>query len=107
MGDNTLILCLDSNVVTPPTDQVPWINNMIAQANMQYKFTIYHAPMYPTYRTMDTTECKITRDGFLPTFDAQNITISFENHDHAYKRTKRLKGGVENPNGTSSFFYYN
>ncbi len=28
------------------------------------------------------------------------LKIGFENHDHGYKRTKRLKGGQEDVNGT-------
>lgn len=28
------------------------------------------------------------------------MKLSFENHDHSYKRTKRLKNNVEDVNGT-------
>ena len=37
---------------------------------------------------------------WVPLFDKYNVTIVSENHTHAFKRSKKLRGGKEDPNGT-------
>ena len=43
------------------------------------------------------------RKHWHPLFDAHNIRVAFEHHDHAYKRTPRIRGGEVDANGTVYF----
>jgi len=102
LNGNAVFLALDSgHVASPRGAQSEWLSTQLSlYQDYQYKFTTYHVPMYPTVRVYTTPESVDLRDAWLPIFDAHNLTVSFENHDHVYKRTKLLRGGEVQPGGT-------
>jgi hypothetical protein len=96
-----VLISLDSNVIVSPEKQVDWLKTTLSAAPANsFKTAIYHAPAYPSVRAFSDEESKIVRDHFAPVFDSNALAVSFENHDHAYKRTHRLKAGVADPTGT-------
>lgn len=98
---NQVLVALDSDVVTTPASQVSWLTSILAAAPVgSFKTAIYHAPGYPSVRAFTDPESTAVRTHFVPVFDAQKLAVSFENHDHAYKRTHRLKNGIADGTGT-------
>jgi hypothetical protein len=61
---------------------------------------IYHVPLFPSVRNPNGEYETRGRTYWMPLFDQYGLDVAFENHDHALKRTKLLKGGVEDPAGT-------
>lgn len=99
IGDS-LLLALDSNVVETPESQKEWLRTQLASAGPNtLKMAMYHAPGYPSVRPYSDTESTGVRTHFVPIFQDEGLTVGFENHDHAYKRTKLLINDVENPGG--------
>lgn len=98
---NQLMVVLDSDVISTPASQVSWLNSTLSAAPAgSFKSAIYHAPGYPAYRAVNQHTSKNIRDYFVPVFDQHQLAVSFENHDHVYKRTHRLRGGEIYANGT-------
>jgi len=98
---NQVLVSLDSNVVATPASQVDWLTSTLSTApSGSFKTAIYHAPAYPSVRVFTDPDSTAVRTSFVPVFDAHQLAVSFENHDHAYKRTHRLKGGVADATGT-------
>jgi hypothetical protein len=98
---NQVLVSLDSSVIKKPLEQVDWLTSTLSAAPPgSFKSAIYHAPGYPSIRSFEDPESKSVRQHFVPVFDDQHLHVSFENHDHAYKRTKRLKASLEDPTGT-------
>ena len=97
---NQVLVALDSHVIESPASQVEWLTGVLnSSAPGSLKMAMYHAPGYPSVRLMSNPESTGVRTHFVPVFDAHGLTVGLENHDHAYKRTKLLLGGVENPSG--------
>ncbi len=101
-GANTLILALDSDHMAPSDgEQLAWMKAQFEQhKDVRYKFAIYHVPLYPAHRDYAAAGNATKRQRWLPLFDAYGLTAGFENHDHVYKRTKRMKHNRPDPAGT-------
>eukprot|EP01133_Synstelium_polycarpum_P019969 gene19969-23930_t len=56
--------------------------------------------MYPTIRKYENSYSRAVREAWLDLFDQFSFQIAFENHDHAYKRTKSMRNSVPGLNGT-------
>jgi len=102
LNADSVLFCLDSgHVASPKGKQAEWLSSQFEiYHDYQYKFATYHVPMYPTVREYTYAPSEEIRHAWLPIFDENNLTVAFENHDHAYKRTKLLRGGKEQPGGT-------
>ncbi|KYQ90293.1 hypothetical protein DLAC_08896 [Tieghemostelium lacteum] len=100
--NGTVIFNLDSGHSASMTTQKEWMQDVLESnvTSPQFKFAIYHVPMYPTIRTYENTHSTAVRSNWLSYFDEISMTVGFENHDHAYKRTYPMINGVQNPNGT-------
>lgn len=55
----------------------------------------YHRPAYPSVRNMRDGESR--RRNFVPHFEANNIDLACESHDHALKRTIPIRDGKHDP----------
>ena len=101
-GKNLVIIALDSGHLTPHDgEQKAWLETELKRVQaMPYKFAIYHVPLYPTIREYEGKGSVAGRAHWLPLFDQYGLTTAFENHDHAFKRTHRLKAGKIDPTGT-------
>eukprot|EP00027_Filamoeba_sp_ATCC50430_P009323 CAMPEP_0168542832 /NCGR_PEP_ID=MMETSP0413-20121227/1555_1 /TAXON_ID=136452 /ORGANISM="Filamoeba nolandi, Strain NC-AS-23-1" /LENGTH=620 /DNA_ID=CAMNT_0008572729 /DNA_START=36 /DNA_END=1895 /DNA_ORIENTATION=- len=94
ISDTTAFLVLDSNIGSPAKrDQVDWMKDQLSTNLAAYpnRLATYHVPLYPSFRSPDSQPSKQLRDDWLGVFAEYNLTVSFENHDHTYKRTKLLR----------------
>ncbi|MBI2433737.1 MAG: metallophosphoesterase family protein [Candidatus Hydrogenedentes bacterium] len=100
-GANMLLMVLDSGHLVPQGGaQTAWL----AEQSETYdgypvKFAAYHVPLYPSVRDFDNDLSTASREHWLPLFDAHKLTAAFEHHDHAFKRTKPLRGGEVSEEG--------
>mmetsp|Transcript_45830 Transcript_45830/g.115418 ORF Transcript_45830/g.115418 Transcript_45830/m.115418 type:complete len:471 (-) Transcript_45830:104-1516(-) len=104
-GGEILWLSLDSDHFADPDDQIDFIDNLLTEYNATAKFTFaqYHVPMYRSSGKVG----RVVRDlikHWQPVFDEHTLQIAFENHDHAYKRTKPLKDDVVVPVGQGTVY---
>jgi hypothetical protein len=63
-----------------------------------------HVPAYPSFRPSDGTAEKggtgdDQRKFWCPLFEKFNVDVVLEHHDHTFKRTHPLKGGLIDKNG--------
>lgn len=98
---DSLLLSLDSSVLSTFEEQVPFIEKELSKYSGNYlKMALYHVPLYPSVRAITTKWSKLSRDIWEPLFDRHKLTLGLENHDHAYKRTKLIDENGFGPNGT-------
>jgi hypothetical protein len=55
--------------------------------------------MYPAHREFAGAVSMKERSLWQPLFEKHSVRVSFENHDHLFKRTKPLINSEENPDG--------
>lgn len=87
---------------TNPIDgkQTEWLNASLKERPaVLYKFALYHVPAYPSVRDMFNKHSTNVRKFWVPLFEKYGLDVAFENHEHAYKRTYRIKEGKKNPSG--------
>ena len=100
-GSDLLMIMLDSGHITPWQDQVAWMEaQFAAHPEVPWTMAVYHVPLYPSVRAEDDARTVAGREHWLPIFDKHALTVGFEHHDHAFKRSKLLRGGEEFPEGT-------
>lgn len=98
VGGVTLV-ALDSGLMTPVTDQVGYLKDMLRQHHElgQVLVVAYHNGMYPSVRSFDNVNAVAVRGAFGPLLDDYCVALALEFHDHAYKRTLRLHRGAVVP----------
>jgi hypothetical protein len=101
-GRDLAIFVLDSGHIAPHDGaQRDWLEGALEQhADFKHKIAVYHVPLYPSHRDFDGRPHVEGRTHWLPLFDAHRIDAAFEHHDHTFKRTVPLRGGVPTPGGT-------
>lgn len=101
LRDDTLLIVLDSGHTVLHAEQIPWLEQVLKEAQgIKNTIAIYHAPLYPSHRPFDDWRAVAGRESWLPLFDQYGLSVAFENHDHAFKRTKVLKGNAVAETGT-------
>lgn len=100
-GNYLSLWILDSGHAEPVNGkQVAWLEKtMQARQNIPFKLALYHVPAYPSARSFDNERSTAVRKIWLPVFEKYGLKAAYENHDHAYKRTKLLKGGQVSSEG--------
>lgn len=80
--------------------QSDWLETTLEERqNVPWKFAFYHVPAFPSVRKQDAKMVPQILNHWVPLFDEYDLTAAFENHDHAYKRTHRIRDGLLDPNG--------
>jgi hypothetical protein len=99
--DDTLLIVLDSGHTIEHAAQIPWLEAVLKQGqSVKNTIAVYHAPLYPSHRDFEDWRAVAGRESWLPLFDQYGLDVSFENHDHSFKRTKVLKGNQVAETGT-------
>lgn len=100
-GNYLSLWILDSGHAEPVNGkQTEWLEKtMQARQNIPFRLALYHVPAYPSARSYDNDRSTAVRKFWLPVFEKYGLKAAYENHDHAYKRTKLLKGGKVSPEG--------
>ena len=101
-GSELAVLVMDSgHAVEHGGAQTAWLMDQLEQIqDLPYRFALYHVPLYPGYRSFGYNHSVAGRRHWLPLFDRYKLTTAFENHDHLLKRTKLLRGGKVDAEGT-------
>jgi len=93
-GNYMSLILLDSDVFEPIEGrQTEWLVKALqARDQIPFLFPVYHIAAYPSvYSYSDEISQKI-RTHWCPLFDKHRLSIAFENHNHAYKRTYPIRG---------------
>ncbi len=77
--------------------QLEWLKQDVANSDKPWKILVTHKPPYYTNPFGGN---EIMKQKLPPIVDELGIDIVFSGHDHSYGRTKKLKDGKEDPNGT-------
>ncbi|MEM7262376.1 MAG: PA14 domain-containing protein [Planctomycetota bacterium] len=91
-GGFASFLFLDSQHTTPiGGEQAEWIDRELAKRrNVPHLFAVYHVPAFPSVRSFSSVASARVREFWVPRFDRFGVDTVFENHDHAYKRARRV-----------------
>ncbi|MGM0752492.1 MAG: phosphodiester glycosidase family protein [Bacillota bacterium] len=77
--------------------QLEWLKQDMESSDKPWKILVTHKPPYYTNPFGGN---EIMKEKLPPVADELGIDIVFSGHDHAYGRTKKLKEGKEDDNGT-------
>ncbi|MFJ7729637.1 phosphodiester glycosidase family protein [Neobacillus sp. NPDC097160] len=77
--------------------QLEWLKQDVKNSDKPWKILVTHKPPYYTNPFGGN---EIMRQKLPPVVDELGIDIVFSGHDHSYGRTKKLKDGKEDSNGT-------
>ncbi|GGB64486.1 phosphodiester glycosidase family protein [Fictibacillus barbaricus] len=84
----------DSDVLN---QQLEWLKKDMNNSDKPWKILVTHKPPYYTNPFGGN---EIMKEKIPPVADELGIDLVFSGHDHSYGRTKKLKAGKEDPNGT-------
>jgi|694.fasta_scaffold14425_4 hypothetical protein len=80
--------------------QTQWLYQTLnARKDVPNKFVIYHVAAFPSVRKFDGKIQEQIRRYWVPLFEQFGVKNVFENHDHAYKRTRPIKNKRIDPTG--------
>jgi trimeric autotransporter adhesin len=77
--------------------QLQWLKEDMNKSDKPWKILVTHKPPYYTNPFGGN---EIMKEKLPPVADELGIDIVFSGHDHSYGRTKKLKAGQEDSNGT-------
>jgi hypothetical protein len=99
-----LILTLDIGYGTRiEGEQTDFIQKQLSNSDAKIKLTQYHGPIYTAceqHNPKDYVAMEYGLKYWVPLFDKHNMTVVFENHTHIFKRSKLIKNGTVDPEGT-------
>jgi hypothetical protein len=101
-GENIALIILDSGHLSEHGgDQADWLRSQLAlHQDRPHVFAAYHVPMFPAFRSYNGKYSKQGREHWLDLFDRYHLSVGFEHHDHALKRTKPIAAGRIDEAGT-------
>ena len=105
-GDYLSLVLLDTNHTTPiGCEQAGWLEKTLrARKDHPNVIAVNHVPAYPSYRNPESANGKDgtgagNREHWVPLFEKYRVPLVLEHHDHTFKRTKPLLGGLAHDNG--------
>lgn len=73
-------------------DQTEWFKRELAICNeVTQLITMHHVPAFPSVKDFNGSSRRRVREHWVPLIEQAGVTLVFENHDHAYKRTFPIK----------------
>lgn len=105
VGQTLSILLLDSGHTNPIGGaQTQWLASTLAnRAKTTHIVAAYHVPAYPSKRSLDSWPNTDVRRYWVPRFEEMGVDLTFEGHDHAYKRTQPIRKNQVDPTGVIYF----
>lgn len=106
IGDYLSLVLLDTGHIAPiPGEQTDWLAaTLAARQDRPHLIVANHVPAYPSYRPPEAPGEKLgtgeeNRLHWSPLFEKFNVDVVLEHHDHTFKRTHPLTGGLRNKYG--------
>ncbi len=106
IGDYLSFVLLDSGHIAPiGGEQTSWLEQTLAaRQDKQHLIVANHVPAYPSYRAPEGENGEYgtgeeNRKYWSPLFERYNVDLVLEHHDHTFKRTHRMAGGLKDKNG--------
>jgi len=102
ISNSTVLYSLDSDITLSAQSQIGWLSSLMGgdHAAIPNKLALYHVPLYPGSRTLQTLPIPGLRESWTSVFDQYHLKIAFENHDHVYLRTHPMFNDQRNNSGT-------
>jgi hypothetical protein len=97
---DAFIAVLDSNLgIHDPRlaeVQARWLDRALARTRATWKFVAFHHPVYASHLSRENPQLGAA---WGPVFDKHHVDLVLQGHDHAYLRTRPMRGGraVESP----------
>jgi len=80
--------------------QTAWLKKTLSDAkHSAWKMAVYHVAGYPSYYPYNNPTPEKIRANWCPLFDQYGLQVAFENHNHTFKRTWKLKNQKVDENG--------
>lgn len=100
-GNYLSLFVLDSDHTNPVEgEQSLWLKDQLAaREHMLFKIPVYHVAAFPSARSFDGKTQQSIRKHWVPLFEEHGVKIAFENHDHAYKRTNKIRNNQVDETG--------
>jgi hypothetical protein len=106
IGDYLSLVLLDTGHIAPiGGEQANWLASALAaRQERAHLIVANHVPAYPSVRAPEGKEGKLgegeeNRRHWSPLFEKFNVDVVLEHHDHAFKRTHPLAGGLKDKYG--------
>src|SRR5262245_35736065 len=101
-GDYLSLVLLDTDHIAPiGGEQTSWLAQTLAERqDRPHLICANHVPAYPSFRAPDSAKAGQNGTGhdqrqyWSPLFEKFNVDVVLEHHDHTFKRTHPLKGGL-------------
>lgn len=93
LGDYLSFIMLDSDHSSEiPGEQTAFVERALSEReHFTHRMPVYHIPAWPSVRDFDGRVNVLVREHWVPLFEQHDIDVVFETHDHAYKRTHRIR----------------
>jgi acid phosphatase type 7 len=104
-GDYLSLVLLDTgHVAKVGGEQTAWLDEVLAERTERpHLIVANHVPAYPSHREYDSENKKGggagNRKHWCPLFEKHNVDFVLEHHDHTFKRSYPMKGGLVDKNG--------
>jgi acid phosphatase type 7 len=105
-GDYLSLVLLDTGHTSSiDGEQTDWLRQTLKdRADHPHVMVVNHVPAYPSYRNMGNAfglggTGADNREFWVPLFEKYRVPVVLEHHDHTFKRSKPLLGGLANGNG--------
>jgi hypothetical protein len=104
-GDYLSLVLLDTGHIAPIAgEQTHWLDRTLRERSERpHLIVVNHVPAYPSFRVPDNASGTGTGAGnrrhWVPLFEQHNVDVVLEHHDHTFKRTHPLKGGLVDRDG--------
>ena len=107
-GDYLSLVLLDTGHTSAVAgDQTDWLDKTLAaRRDHPHVMVVNHVPAYPSHRSMTGLgglglggTGGENRRHWVPLFERHRVPVVLEHHDHTFKRTKPLVGGLGDDNG--------
>jgi hypothetical protein len=80
--------------------QAAWLEESLKRRrHIPHIWAAYHISAYPSYYPYDGEGPMKIRTHWVPIFEKYRVSLAFEHHNHRFKKTYPIKGGVRNTRG--------
>jgi acid phosphatase type 7 len=94
------LILLDTGHSYSIKGQCAWLEETLAsREHVVNKMAAYHVAAYPSVYRYDSSIASKIRAYWVPILERFKVRTVFEHHNHAYKRTHRIKEGKVDPDG--------